>query len=125
LSTLPPLQVIIAVSRWSGSVLKEILNKWHHPNLITATLCPAGWSAMHRRAMAGLILSCGDFLTQSSKISPLSSLSSHGRSLPRQPHASKLPRPLWCTSGKPTLYLHTFLSGTQLSCHVKENTIQT
>ena len=32
---------------------------------------------------------------------------------------------LWCTSGNPTLCSLTFLSGTQLSRHVKENTTQT
>ena len=31
---------------------------------------------------------------------------------------------LWCTSGKHTLCCHTFLSGTQQSCQVKENTKQ-
>jgi hypothetical protein len=32
---------------------------------------------------------------------------------------------LWCTSGKPTLCLHTFLSGIQSSCRLKENITQT
>ena len=32
---------------------------------------------------------------------------------------------LWCTSGKPMVSHHTFISGTQFSCLVKGNTTQT
>ena len=41
-------------------------------------------------------------------------------SLIHQPHSSKFPWLFGCTSCNPTLYCCTFLSGTQLSHHMKE-----
>ena len=67
-------------------LLQEILKNRHHlnntqllhiPPYTPYTLTSAGWPAMHRWATASLILSHGESLTQSSKISPPSSLRSN------------------------------------------------
>jgi hypothetical protein len=73
-----------------SEVLREIMKK----NPRYHCHGTGGWRARHWKAMASLFSSRGDSLTQSSEIYPPSLLKvPTGRSVPSQPHASKLPRP--------------------------------
>jgi hypothetical protein len=108
----------------SNLVETKLLMTSKLPSLLLPTPCPVG---------PGQLCSCGQWLscyypvetlTQISKISPPRSLVSNGGSLWHRPHASKPSQPLWCTSGKPKLCCHTFLSGTQSNRSEKKNTTQ-
>ena len=59
------------------SVVGNTQEELQVPTLHPATLCPGRFASQFWRAVASLFLSHGDSLTQSSKISPPSSLGSH------------------------------------------------
>ena len=118
-----------------GYLLWEILNKtkqnkqtnktsmflslcWQHSALTS-------WPARHWWAMADLFLSHGDSDLELQLLSAqLTRFPLAGLYLPQQHHALISPGPLWCTSGKPKLCCHTFLSGTQSNRSEKKNTTQ-
>lgn len=97
------------------------IKKWncHVAVFVPATLCPGGLAGSSRTVFISWRL----WLKAPKSLYPACWVPTGG-SLPHQPHASNPPRPLWYTSGKPTLCRHTFLSGTLMICCVKENTTQ-
>ena len=102
-------------------MLQEILK-----NVIQGT--PAGLSRLADQAlvgMAGLFLSHEDFDSElqnlSTQLTKFPLVGCH-QACPVLQNSHDL---LECTSGKPRCFYHTFLSGTQLSHLVKENTTQT
>jgi hypothetical protein len=92
----------------AGNITKQVCMSLRLCCLLSALT--VAWPVMHWRGMADLLLSCGDSDSELHNLStqlarfPLSSCyhANHMLQIP--------PRPLWCTSGKPTLCHHTFLS---------------
>lgn len=110
------------LSQASKNCVVGNIKKWVQ---VIADKSPVGWLARQLLAMACMFSSHGDSDSQPRNLSTQLAKWSLAGTYQASPMLWNSHGLLWRTSGKLTLFCHTFLTGIQLSHQVKENTTQT